>query len=67
MTPRPKISRQARPQGATRPIKKPPERIPGRPDSPERPGRRPAKGDPAYNPDVTHAPNNPNKRPLPQR
>jgi hypothetical protein len=59
----PKISRQQRPQGATRPIKEPPKK----PKSPGRPDRRPAKGDPAYNPDVTHAPNDPNKRPLPQR
>jgi hypothetical protein len=42
-----------------------PNQFPGKPD-PERPGTPPAKGDPAYNPDVTHPPNEP-KPPLPQR
>lgn len=44
-----------------------PEQIaPGKPD-PTKPGKRPpGKGDPAYNPDVRHPPNNPD-RPLPQR
>jgi len=46
--------------------RKPPKVLPGKPD-PTKPGKRPpAKGDPAYNPDVRHPPNNPN-RPLPQR
>jgi hypothetical protein len=44
---------------------KPPQRFPAKPD-PSKPGKRPAKGDPAYNPDVTHPPNTP-RRPLPQR
>ena len=34
-------------------------------DHPTRPGKRPAKGDPAYIPDVRPAPDP--KRPLPQR
>jgi hypothetical protein len=62
MAPRPSISIGPRPQVEP----KPPRQFPGKPD-PTKPGKRPpGKGDPAYNPDVTHPPNNP-RRPLPQR
>jgi hypothetical protein len=43
-----------------------PNQFPGKPDDPSKPGKRPAKGDPAYNPDVNHPPKDP-VRPLPQR
>ncbi len=42
-----------------------PDQFPAKPD-PTTPGKAPAIGDPAYNPDVTHPPNEP-KPPLPQR
>jgi hypothetical protein len=59
--PKPSISIGPRPSRGP----KLPHQFPGKPDDPTKPGkRRPAKGDPAYNPDVTPA--NP-KRPLPQR
>lgn len=62
MAPRPSISIGPRPQVEP----KPPRQFPGKPD-PTKPGKRPpGKGDPAYNPDVTHPPNNP-RRPPPQR
>lgn len=51
------------PRPAVRPLR--PQGAPGKPD-PTKPGKRPGKHDPAYNPDVKHPPNNPN-RPLPQR
>jgi hypothetical protein len=42
-----------------------PHQFPGEPNDPTKPGKRPAKGDPAYNPDV-RPPSTPPKRP-PQR
>lgn len=60
--PRPGISIGPEPQNPP----KPPTQFPGKPD-PQNPGTRPpAKGDPAYNPDVEHPPNDPNRL-LPQR
>jgi hypothetical protein len=58
--PKPSISIGPRPNSP-----KLPNQFPGKPD-PTKPGKRPAKGDPAYNPDVTQPPNQP-QRPLPQR